>query len=161
MKALRIVSLSLVGPLLSLWGVDRALVSSDELWTWVAREVPRRVADPYLVEGTIRSATPGPENIVVLGNSRADDGIDADLLDRELGHHNIRALNLTVAGTSLLHQAFVAPQVATLDSGLALLVLDAVALADPNPASTVWSYDRSVASEVFGPAASTSSPPFT
>ena len=152
MKALHSAIGLLLGPLLALWALDALLVSSDSLWLWVEREVPRRVADPFLVEGTLRSAEPGRHNLVVLGNSRADDGIRTGLLERELEPRDLRVLNLTVAGTNVLHQAMMAPALAELEAGLAVLVVDPVAIAAPDFELVSWDYDARVAADVIAPA---------
>ena len=128
MSRWQLAVLLLAGPVLALVAVDRALVGSAALWEWVATEVPRRSADPYLVEGLVRSAPRGRHNLLVLGNSTADDGIDEAALERALAPRETRVLNLTVAGSRPLQYAMLAPQIAPLEARLAILVTDAAAL---------------------------------
>jgi hypothetical protein len=74
------------------------------------------------------------------------------LLGPVLSLHGMCVLNPTVAGTSVLHPALIAPSLVSLGAGLVLLVTDSVAMSDPDPASSVWAYDQAVAGEVFSPA---------
>lgn len=137
-------------PLLVLIAVDRAVVASDALWRWAAQEVPRVAWAPLRVEGLLRTTQPGPTNLLVLGNSSADYGIDEGALARGLEPRRFRVVNLTVPGTRPLQFAMLARDLAALEASVAVLVTDPAALSERDVVGGVWAYDVPAAYAVFG-----------
>ena len=136
----------------ALFALDRVLVGSTGVWTWLARELPRRMDDPCLVEAMLRSLPKGRANVLVLGNSRADEILDLDRLEQRFARPQLRFHNLTVAGSGVVEYAMLSAPLAALEPRAALLMIHASALRDVGWADDTFAYDSAVALRIFTPA---------
>jgi hypothetical protein len=140
-RAVRIALLLSVGPVLALTAADRAIVSWRAHWLWVAREVPPLALDPYRLEGILRTTPPGRENVVLLGNSVAEQGFDGPALERRFAARGLRFPKLTLGGAPALTFGMLARDVAALEPALAVLVIAPPSLRSEGYEDHVFTYD--------------------
>ncbi len=89
--------------------------------------------------------------MVLLGNSRADDGVDVAVLERRFASRGLRFRNLTVVGSGVVDQAMRARSVASLEPGIVIAMIDAASLRPDGWVDETFAYDASAALEVFTP----------
>jgi hypothetical protein len=113
------------------------------------REFPRRLDDGYLGEALLRTLPPGRDNVLLLGNSRADDSIDTAALERRFASRGLHFHNLTVAGSGMVDQAMRAREIAKLEPGVVIAMADAAALRPDGWLEETFAYDAPAALEIF------------
>jgi hypothetical protein len=146
-----LLALLLLGPLGALVATDLLIARATPFWEWVAREFPRRLDDDYLGEALLRTLPPGRQNVVLLGNSRADDGVDTTALERRFEARGLRFRNFTVVGSGIVDQAMRAERIAALEPGVVISMVDAAALRPDGWLDETFSYDASAALAIFSP----------
>jgi hypothetical protein len=146
---LAILAFTVLAPVAGLSALDLAIARATPFWSWVATSFPRRVDDSFLAEATVLATPPGRENVVLLGNSRADDGVDLAALDARFAGRGRRFRNLTVVGSGVVDQAMRAREVTRLEPGLAIAVIAASELGDGDWAPETFTYDVRAASHIF------------
>jgi CTP:molybdopterin cytidylyltransferase MocA len=146
-----LLALLLLGPLGALVATDFAIARATPFWEWVAREFPRRLDDDYLGEALLRTLPPGRQNIVLLGNSRADDGVDTASLEKRFEARGLRFRNFTVVGSGIVDQAMRADRIAALEPGVVISMVDAAALRPDGWLDETFTYDASAALAIFSP----------
>jgi hypothetical protein len=137
------------GPVLALVALDRAIVLSTSHWEWVAREVPPLLLDPYRVEGLVRSAAPGPQNVVIVGDSTAEMAFDAERLDRRFAGQRLRFLKLTIGGGPAASYAMLAEPIDGLDPSAVILMVSGPAVRGREYRDHIYTYDVRVVPELF------------
>jgi len=147
----RLLALLVLGPLAALAASDFVIARSTPLWSWVAHEFPRRLDDDYLGEALLRTLPPGRDNVLLLGNSRADDSIDTAVLEQRFADKGLHFRNLTVAGSGMVDQAMRAREIAKRKPGIVIAMVDAVALRPEGWLEDTFAYDASAALEIFRP----------
>jgi hypothetical protein len=156
----RLLALLVLGPILALALVDLAIARSDALWSWVASDFPRRLDDHYRAEAMLRTLPPGRDQVLVLGNSRADDSIDTVELSSRFAERGLRFENLTVVGSGVVDLAMRAPALARHEPGAIVVLLDAAALRAEKVSDETFAYDAAVAARVFSAAEIAAEPGF-
>lgn len=148
-QRLRLIAFLIGGPILALVALDRAVVAYTPLWSWVAHEVPPLLMDPFRVEGVIRSTTPGPRNVPIIGNSVAQMGFDAIELERRFAGSGLRFPMVTVAGTPAVGFAMLADAVVGLEPKTAVYMTSASSMRGRNYLDSVYVYDVGAVPELF------------
>lgn len=159
-KRLRLAFLILLGPLLALGAVDRALVLSASHWSWVAREVPPQLLDPYRVEGLLRSLEPGRRNLLLLGDSTAEQAFDADALERSFAPEGLRFTKITQGGAPSLSFGMLAEPLGRLGARAAVLMVSAPGLRSRGFLEEVRAYDVRALPAIFSAGELLSEPRF-
>jgi hypothetical protein len=157
---LRLLGLLVLGPIFALALVDLAISRSDALWSWVASDFPRRLDDHYRAEALLRTLPPGRDQVLVLGNSRADDSIDVAELTTRFAERGLRFENLTVVGSGVVDVAMRAPALARHEPGAVVVVLDAASLRAEDVSDETFAYDAAIAARVFSAAEIAAEPGF-
>jgi hypothetical protein len=145
----RLIVLLIGGPILALTALDRAVVSSDAHWAWVAREVPPLTLDPYRLEGVLRSATPGRQNVPILGNSIAEMALDGEALERRFIEAGLRFPKLTIGGSPTVTFGMLADAVGSLEPRAAVYVASAPSLRSRDYLDHVYIYDLTAVPALF------------
>jgi hypothetical protein len=136
-------------PLAGLVTLDQLIVRATPFWSWVAREFPRRTDDSFRAEAVIRALPSGRDNVILLGNSRADDAIDVARLQERFESRGLRFTNLTVVGSSLMDAAMRAREIAERAPGVVICVTDASSLRPGGWQEETFAYDWRAAASIF------------
>jgi hypothetical protein len=139
----------MLGPVLALAALDRAVVHWDAQWAWAAREVPPLVLDPYRIEALLRTTPPGRENVVLLGNSVLEEGFDADALAARFRERGLRFPKLTLAGSPAVSFGMLAGAVANLEPRAAVYVVSPPGLRSRGYVDEVYVYDVAAVPALF------------
>jgi hypothetical protein len=115
----------------------------------VAREVPPLVLDPYRLEGVLRSTPPGPENVVLLGNSITEMAFERATLEARFADRGLRFPKLTLGGAPALSFGMLADDLAALEPRVAVYVVSTPSLRSRNYEDHVFTYDAGAALELF------------
>jgi hypothetical protein len=148
---IRLIALLIGGPILALAAMDRAVVLWDSHWAWAARQVPPLVLDPYRVEALLRSTPAGSQNVPILGNSIAEMGLDAAMLEQRFAAAELRFPKLTIGGTPALTFGMMAEDIAALKPRAAIFVASAPSLRSRGYLDHVYTYDAAAAAKLFTP----------
>ena len=146
---LAILAFAFAVPLAGLIALDQVIVRAAPFWSWVAREFPRRTDDSFRAEAVLRSLPAGRENVILLGNSRADDSVDVAALEQRFQSRGLRFTNLTVVGSSLIDAAMRARQIAARKPGIVIAMTDASSLRDEGWQAETFAYDLAAAAAIF------------
>ncbi len=139
----------MIGPILGLVALDRAVTLSSAHWSWAAQEVPPGLLDPYRVEALLRSATPGPQNIFVLGDSVVDSALDVSSLNEALVDRGRRYTILRIGGSTTATFGFLANHLVSVKPAAILLVVNGASLRSRAFAGQVYNYDARVVRDLF------------
>lgn len=139
----------MIGPILGLVVLDRAVTLSSAHWAWAAREVPRGLLDPYRVEAVLRSIAPGRRNVFVLGDSVIDSALDTERLNEALKDTGRRYTVLRIGGAPTATFGFLANQVASLDPSDIILEVSGYTLRSSEFTSQIYDYDVRVVRDMF------------
>ncbi|MDP3936523.1 MAG: hypothetical protein Q8R92_00110 [Deltaproteobacteria bacterium] len=139
----------MIGPILGLVALDRAVTLSSAHWSWAAREVPEGLLDPYRVEALLRSATPGPQNVFILGDSVIDSALDVSSLNEALEDEGRRYTILRIGGSATATFGFLANQLVAVKPAAILLVVNGAALRSQAFTGQVYNYDVRVVRDLF------------
>lgn len=107
--------------LLVVIGLDRLVVSWDAHWRY-ASQIPPLLVDPYRLEGRLRSTAPGPQNLLVVGNSTAEFSVDETLLETHFDEQGLQVTKLTTGGVPTLNFGLLAEKLLALEPRAVLLV---------------------------------------
>ena len=146
---LRFFALLIAGPVLALVALDRAVVLWDGHWAWAAGAVPPLALDPYRLEATLRSTPPGPQNVLILGNSVAEMGFDREALEERFRGSGLRFPKLTIGGAPAASFGMLAPAIAELAPRAVVYVTSAPALRSDDFLDHVYSYDLRAVPALF------------
>jgi hypothetical protein len=141
--------LLLLGPILGLVALDRALVLSRAHWEWAAREVPDGLLDPYRVEAVLRSTMPGPQNVFVLGDSVIDSALDVKALNDALKDTGRRYTVLRIGGMPTAGFGFLANDLVALDPSAIILAVSGYSLRAHDFVDRIYTYDARVVPDLF------------
>jgi hypothetical protein len=156
----RLLALLVFGPLLALAIVDLGIARSSALWSWVANDFPRRLDDHYRAEALLRTLPAGREQVLLFGNSRADDSVDTAELAKRFADRGLAFHNLTVVGSGIVDVAMRAPAIASAAPGVALVMIDPASLRQEVVSDETFAYDTGVAARVFSVAEIAAEPDF-
>jgi hypothetical protein len=148
-SGLRFAVLLLIGPVLLLTAVDRAIVLWRAHWAWVAREVPPQLLDPYRIEGILRTTPPGPRTVFLLGDSTMEEDTDRAALDRAFARQGLRFRTLSIGATPALAFGFLARPIAALRPSAVVLLVSAYGVRSRNFLDSTYTYDALVAPDLF------------
>jgi hypothetical protein len=137
------------GPILLLWGADRAIVLSRPHWEWVAREVPPQLLDPYRIEGILRTTPPGRRNVFLLGDSTMEASADVGALNRAFAAEGLRFRTLTIGGTPTVAFGFLAHPIAALRPSVAVLLVSPHSVRSENFLDSTYAYDARAVPDLF------------
>jgi hypothetical protein len=146
---LAILAFLLLAPIGGLFALDRAIAHATPFWAWVVASFPRRLDDSFLAEAVLRATPPGRDNVVLLGNSRADDGVDLAALESRFAARGLHFRNLTVVGSGPVDEAMRAREVAALEPDAVIAVVAASELRDADGSGETFSYDAAAARYIF------------
>jgi len=146
---LAVLALLVLGPIGGLFALDLAIARATPFWAWVVASFPRRIDDSFLAEATLRATRPGRDNVLLLGNSRADDGIDLAALENRFTGRGLHFRNLTVVGSGPVDEAMRARDVARLEPSAVIAVVAASELRDADGTGETFSYDEAAARYIF------------
>ncbi len=140
----------LAGMLAAITVADRALVLWPAHWAWVARELPPRAFDPYRIEAVLRATLPDRRNVPILGNSLAERGLDAAVLERHFAARGLRFPMVTMGSAPALAFGMLANDVADLEPRAAIFVAGPLALRSLPQPHRIRVYDVRTVAHLFG-----------
>jgi len=146
---LAVLAFLVLAPLGGLFALDFAIARATPFWTWVVASFPRRIDDSFLFEATVHATPPGRDNVVLLGNSRADDGVDLAALENRFLARGLHFRNLTVVGSGPIDGAMRARAVAELEPSTVIAVVAPSELRDADGVGETFAYDAVAAGQVF------------
>lgn len=147
---LRTALLLLLGPVLALIAMDRAVVLWPGHWDWVARSVPPLVLDPYRLEGVLRSTPPGHDQVLIVGNSIAETGLEPAVLADVFVDDHLRFTKATIGGSPALTFGMLANRLAELSPRAVVYVASAASLGANRGLDHVYTYDAFAVPELLG-----------
>jgi hypothetical protein len=105
--------------------VDRAFLSYQPHWEWVARQFPPNQIDSYRIEGILRTTPARAGNVVILGDSTALASLDPAALGRDFAAEDLHFVPITLGGTQTVAFGLLADRLLALDPHAAILVVSA------------------------------------
>jgi len=147
---LAILAFLALAPIAGLSGLDLAIEHATPFWSWVLAKFPRRIDDSFLAEALVRATPRGRENVVLIGNSRADDGVDLAALETRFWGRGLHFRNMTVVGSGPVDEAMRARDLASLAPSTVIAVLGPDELRESSDyARSTFAYDAIAARHIF------------
>jgi hypothetical protein len=110
---------------------------------------PRRIDDSFLAEALVHATPPGRDNVLLIGNSRADDGVDLGALEARFALRGFHFRNMTVVGSGPVDEAMRAREIASLEPSTVIAVLASDELRESDCARETFAYDAVAARHIF------------
>jgi hypothetical protein len=158
--AARALLLLAASALLALVAMDRAVVLWPAHWAWAAREIPPLTLDPYRVEALLRTTPPDRRNVVILGNSIAEAGLDGAALEQRFASAGLRFPKITLGGSPAVTFGMIADAVLALEPRAVVYVASPPALRSRGYLDHVHTYDVFAVPALFTPAELLAEPRF-